>query len=99
MERRSGRRYPVAGDIESPSSERHAQEGGELPRIQGKVLNLSAGGACVTGDRSVEPFTILPCRFRFQKVPVPVPVLAQVRWVQPVPSQENTFRVGLLFIT
>jgi hypothetical protein len=52
----------------------------------------------VIGDHSAEQFALLPCRFRFPAVPVPVPVLAQVRWVQAVPSQEDAFRIGLIFI-
>ena len=89
MERRHEHRHPYTCDVVSSLDPR---------ALRGTVVNLSVGGACVISAGSVERFVLLPCGFRFPDVPVPVPVLAQVRWVQPVPSEENTFRVGLLFI-
>ena len=62
------------------------------------VVNISAGGVCVLGEQSVEQFSVLPCRFQFPGVPVPVPVLMQVRWILPLPSRESAFRIGLFFV-
>ena len=50
------------------------------------------------GDRPLAKFTVMPWRFSLPDVPVTLPVLAQVRWVEPVASQESAFRLGLIFI-
>ena len=58
----------------------------------------SNGGACVVIDTPVEPLRVMPFRFGFPDVPVLLPVLAQVRWVEPLTSAERAFRAGLRFI-
>jgi hypothetical protein len=62
-------------------------------------MNVSAGGACILGELALERFSVLPCTFHFPEVPAPVPILMQVRWVEPVPSQDGIFRIGLSFLT
>jgi len=59
-------------------------------------VDISAGGACVLGERSIEQFDVMTCQFLFPGVPVPVPVLVQVRWIQP--SRPGAFRIGLSFL-
>jgi hypothetical protein len=66
--------------------------------VRGNVINLSGGGACVTVDRSVEPLKILPLHFGFPGVPVMLPVLVQVRWVEPSAMEQNEYQVGVRFI-
>lgn len=66
--------------------------------VTGKVVDVSANGAGVIGDYLVTKFSVVPWRFHLPNVPVALPVLAQVRWVEPVVSQKNTFRLGLTFL-
>ena len=76
------------------------QEIGAPPgTLHGTLVNLSAGGASIVADRFIERLPVLPFKFLLSKVPVPVPVRAQVRWVSPsVSAKQETFRLGLLFI-
>lgn len=95
VERRQHDRHAFSCDVQGGPSTR-------LPAvttvITGKVVDLSTGGACVIGDRPLAKLTVVPWRFQLPDVPVALPVLAQVRWVEPVVSQENMFRLGLTFL-
>jgi len=66
--------------------------------VSGTLINISAGGACVLSDQSVSVFTLLPCHFHFALLPVGIPILTQVRWVEPLSSNPPTFRIGLEFV-
>jgi hypothetical protein len=96
VDRRSERRYAYACDVEPlPSAPPLAGGNGDIGR--GIVLNVSAGGACILATNcSLEPFSVLPWKFQFPSVPVRVPVLAQVRWIEPVDAER--VRIGLLFL-
>ena len=98
MELRKEIRYPLTCGVEAVPSTGRDQESGKPRTFRGTVVNISAGGACVLGEQPVEPFSVFLSRFHFPGVPVPVPVLTQVRWVEPVPSGKSAFRVGLFFI-
>jgi hypothetical protein len=97
MERREMPRYVARGNVAGllPGEGAHEEEG---PTLRGQVVNLSNGGACVTVDRFIEPLKVLPLRFGFPDLPVLLPVLAQVRWVEPSLEAADVFRVGLQFI-
>jgi hypothetical protein len=70
------------------------------PAFVGEVVNVSQDGMCVTGDRSVERYAVAPWRFYLPGVPVTLPVLAQVRWVEsPADPERGLFHLGLLFLT
>jgi hypothetical protein len=95
MERRKEPRYPLTCHVDAASASNE-----ECPRaVSANALNVSAGGACIVGELAPEPFSVLPCHFHFADVPVPIPLLMQVRWVEPVPSPEGAFRIGLSFLT
>jgi hypothetical protein len=95
MERRKEYRYPLECSVEAAPSK---QGRVNLQTLRGTVVNVSSGGACVVGGQFVEPLSIFPTRFRFPGVPVPVPVLTQVRWIEPAGFEESTFRIGLVFL-
>jgi len=62
------------------------------------VIDLSAEGAGVIGDLPDDRFEVLTWKFHIPDVPFPLPVLAQIRWVDPISSPGNTVRLGLLFL-
>lgn len=97
VERRQQTRYPFSCDIEGGPSTRQ-KEPEATTVLSGRVVDLSAGGVGVIGDCALAKFTVVPWRFHLPDVPVPLPVLAQVRWVEPVDSQKNAFRLGLIFL-
>jgi len=96
MECRKESRHSLACDVDAAPPSTHNQE---IPRTASAVaLNISAGGACIFGELFVERFSVLPCQFHFPEVPVPIPILTQVRWIEPVESCDGMFRIGLAFI-
>jgi hypothetical protein len=96
MERREMPRYAARGNVAGLLPGEGASE--EVPAtLRGRVINLSNGGACVVVDRFVEPLKVLPFRFGFPDLPVLLPVLAQVRWIESS-AEEQAFRIGLQFI-
>ncbi|MGH9199118.1 MAG: PilZ domain-containing protein [Acidimicrobiia bacterium] len=95
-ERRRSSRYAFSCNVESGPSRSSNQQ--VTPALRGRIVDLSETGAGLIGDRGLPEFTVAPFRFRVPDVPVPLPVLAQVRWVQPVGSDENSFRLGLTFL-
>jgi hypothetical protein len=49
-------------------------------------------------DRPDDRCEVLTWKFHLPDVPYPLPVLAQIRWADPISSQENTVRLGLMFL-
>src|SRR5262245_51826718 len=96
-ERRQDARRPFVCEVESLLPKDRNGERSEPHTIRGRVVNISLGGACVIADRPTERGAVLAFRLRVRGVPVSMPVLAQVRWVRPVPSRANAFRTGLRF--
>ena len=96
MERRNQLRYEVNCTVDAvlPSVGTRSND-----TIRGLLLNLSAGGACLLSDRPPEIFSVLPCRFHFASLPVAVPLLMQVRWIEPLAPGQQSFRIGLSFLT
>jgi hypothetical protein len=99
MERRTESRYPLSCDVDAAPPSVRDQEVPNPHTVRGIVMNVSAGGACILGELAVERFSVLPCTFHFPDVPVPLPILMQVRWVESVPPQDGVFRIGLSFLT
>lgn len=97
MEKRREPRYPFTCAVEGIPTASHDAEG-KTPVVHGTLVDLSNGGACVLTERPLEPRSVLVWRFHFAPVPVPLPVLMEVRSSQPAPGGANTFRLGLSFI-
>lgn len=97
LERRQHTRYPFSCDVTGGPSTRGNQS--EITAVlTGQLVDLSPGGAGVVTDRPLPEFTVIPWRLHLPDVPVALPVLAQVRWVQPVAARDDAFRLGLLFL-
>jgi hypothetical protein len=97
MERRQQTRYPFTCDVESLPL-RFQGQATDSQSLSGKVVDVSEHGARVIGQWPFEPLAMSRWRFHFPDTPVPITVLAQVRWIEPLTSQANTFHVGLLFV-
>jgi hypothetical protein len=77
-------------------------EGGPLRRgsktsIAGRVVNISESGLGIIANQQLPPQTVISWRLQLPGLPS-LPVLAQVRWVEAVPQDENSFRLGLKFL-
>src|SRR6516165_2200124 len=98
MDRRREPRFPFTCPVEGLLTAGRNPEGWSRP-ISGTLVDISAGGACVFAEWPVEVQSVLAWRLHFPSVPVPVPVLMQVRGVQPIPTRTGSFRISLAFIT
>ena len=65
--------------------------------LRGKTENISTGGVCVRTKRALKTSGLVRCGLRLPGIPVHVPFLAQVRWIEKR-SGANSYRVGLQFI-
>jgi len=57
------------------SSPREAAE-----TVHGRLQNLSRGGLCILADKALSATAAVLCEIIVPELPVPVPVLANVRW-------------------
>ena len=94
-ERRNLARHSFRCVVEARTSTRGDEERQVIP---GQAVDLSAEGAGIVGALPDDRNAILVWQFHLPGVPAPLPVLAQIRWVEPVSSSENTYRFGLLFL-
>jgi hypothetical protein len=97
-ERRGFFRYPISCRIDMSSLSEATGGAMRSGDLAGAVVNVSDGGSCILADQPLEPLTVLRCQFRFPGVPVPIPVLSQVRWVERFHGDHRAFRIGLAFI-
>src|SRR6266853_1492973 len=97
MEQRKEPRYSLTCEVEAiPSVSGDARKISRA--VQGRVINISAGGAYLLSERPLERLSVLTCRFHFPGVPVSVPILVQVRWTELLDPGNGAFRVGLKFL-
>jgi hypothetical protein len=75
------------------SGSRVPDEGG---LISAEGRNLSDGGLCVILSEPVAPSSILRCNILWPGSSVSLPMLARVRWTQPL--QETKFLTGIDFL-
>ena len=67
------------------------------PVFQACAENISAGGLCIVSDQPILQSSLVCCQIRVSEIPVAVPVLMRVQWVQKI-SKGRKFRVGLKFL-
>ncbi|SRR5712692_1909485 len=95
-ERRLHPRYPVNPALsKGVASLRLYKEGHEL--LQAQLQNLSTGGLCLLGNRAVELSQVFRCEIPLPELPVGIPTLLQVRWIER-PTAAHAYRVGLQFV-
>ena len=96
-DRRCEHRHSFACEVEPLSAPPRRADGGD-GESHCVVVNVSARGVCILTNCTVEAFAVVPCKFQFPCVPVHVPVLAQVRWIEPAAAEGEPVRVGLSFL-
>lgn len=62
----------------------------------GVMKNISSGGLCLTSKTKVKVNEFLRLSFKLEAVPVAVPTLVEVRWVQK--TSDSNFKIGARFI-
>lgn len=64
--------------------------------IVGKAKNISDGGVCLVTKAKLEVNQFLRMAFKLESVPINIPTLVEVRWVEKV--SDSLFKVGARFI-
>ncbi len=66
------------------------------PVIHGKIQNLSRRGVCISSKVPLTSAAVVRCDIRVADLPVSVPTLMQVRWVEKTRGQ--SYVSGLLYM-
>ena len=61
------------------------------------INNISPQGFCLTLDHPLQPYQIIRVNFPVHRPDMSIPTLGEVRWVRPIPEQ-NQYRVGVRFL-
>jgi len=94
--KRQNPRYSIGGKF----------EGSELPALQtrkkpgvfrGRVQDISDGGFCLLAARRPAQSVLLQGLLRLAQMPVKIPALVQVRWVNRQPRGQR-YRIGLQYV-
>ena len=96
-ERRQHPRYSVSAELtvrilSSLFSSTRAEQS-----LEGTIHDISDGGLSILIPQAVSVPNPIRCEIRLPDLPVSIPTLAQVRWVEDSPSSGGT-RVGLQFL-
>ena len=90
-------RFPFAAPLNASQLSLTDKPRPALAVLRGKTENISTGGVCVRTKRALKTAGLVRCELRLPGIPVHVPILAQVRWIEKR-SGPNPYRVGLQFI-
>ena len=90
-------RFPLAAQINASQLSPPGKPRMARPALRGKTENISTGGVCVRTKRALEASSLVRCELRLPGIPIHIPILAQVRWIEKR-SGANPYRVGLQFV-
>jgi hypothetical protein len=97
QERRQHERFPQVLDV-------HARcllsplNSGSQKEFDGRIQNLSKGGACILGSCPLRPAMFVCCNFPVCDAPILVPALMQVRWTARRGQKSPNYISGFQFI-
>jgi len=96
-EKRRELRYPFSCDINAHELPSYGFSKARKTLIRGTVKDISSGGLSLLTDHAVKPSTVMRCEIRISDLPVSIPVLSQVRWIEKTPGNLK-YRIGLQFL-
>ena len=102
QERRLHRRYAVAWGLKGKMLSALEESGAAAarpaaPDIRGEISDIGSGGLCLVTTEKTEPAAAMRCEIFAPHVPVGIPTLLQVRWVQENPGG-RMYTLGLQFV-
>ena len=97
LDQRQERRYPFSGLVRAHDLPLYGLSKALRRPIPGIVKDISCGGLSILSDRALKPSSLLRCAIRFSDLPVSLPVLSQVRWIQR-DDGERKYKIGLQFL-
>jgi PilZ domain len=66
--------------------------------FDGRIQNLSSGGACILCSYSLQPTSVVCCNFPVGDAPVSVPTLMRVRWTIKRGQKSPNYLSGFQFV-
>lgn len=99
-ERRQHERFPQVLDVHARCLISGAgQSTAVLPKeFEGRIQNLSKGGACILSSTQLPPTVFVSCDFPVFDSSVTVPALMQVRWTAKRGKKAPNFISGFEFV-
>jgi hypothetical protein len=102
-ERRQHERFPQVLDVHTrcllSGNSSSDQQGNPLPKeFDGRIQNLSNGGACILSSYSLPLALFVCCNFPTLEAPVSIPILMQVRWTAKRSHNPPTYLTGFEFV-
>lgn len=66
--------------------------------VRGWIQNVSKGGLCILTNQALDAANLVRCEISLFKIPVAIPVVLRVRWVDKNPEGRG-YRIGAQFLT
>ncbi len=95
-ERRTRERYQYSIDIILQELSGDSVADGSAKQILGQVDNVSKRGLCVSSPVPLMLSKVVRCDIGLRDLPVTVPTIAQVRWVEKI--NPRNYRCGLQYV-
>src|SRR6266480_2567783 len=96
-DQRRQRRYPFSCEVRAHDLPLYGLSKDRRGLIRGRVKDISSGGLSLLSNHTVKPSSLVRCEIRFSDLPVRIPVLSQVRWIQKDPGVRK-YTIGLQFL-
>jgi hypothetical protein len=97
-ERRQHERFPQVFDIHGQCLLSARSTNDQFKQFDGRIQNLSNGGACILSSSPLEPSALVCCKFPMAESPVSVPLLMQVRWTVKRGRKSPNYISGFQFV-
>jgi hypothetical protein len=97
-ERRQYERYPQVFDIHAKCLLSARTTNDQPKEFEGRIQNLSNGGACILSTCPLEPTAFVCCKLPMAESPVSVPLLMQVRWTTKRGRKSPNYISGFQFV-
>jgi len=98
IERRGFPRFPFLLDVNLRTLLSAVNPQHPVKSVHGRLQNLSQGGLCILCDESLDATAVVVCEINVPELPVPIPVLANVRWNENRNEGEKCHIYGLQFL-
>jgi hypothetical protein len=98
QDRRRHERFPQVVDIHAHCLLSEHMESDPPKEFDGRIQNLSNGGACILSSCPLQPAMFVRCNLPVLDAPVSVPLLMQVRWTVKRGRKSPNYVSGLQFV-
>jgi hypothetical protein len=97
-DRRQHQRFPHVLEVHARSLPPIQTPLVSAKEFEGRIQNLSQGGACILSTLPLPAANFLRCDIAVPDLPVPIPTLMQVRWTAKRGHKTVSYLNGLSFV-